>query len=146
MKKVQAGFTLIELMIVVAIIGILAAIAIPSYQDYTVKAKVSEAASLTQAARAAAAVMFNEGELSASATNVNFGLNATPTNITGKYVTSVTAVGTSATGATITVVVQGTGNATVDGNTVVYTISCAADTQCSTTVGGTVPAKYLPKT
>lgn len=52
MKKVQQGFTLIELMIVVAIIGILAAVAIPAYQDYTIRAKVTEGISMASAAKA----------------------------------------------------------------------------------------------
>ena len=55
MKKVQQGFTLIELMIVVAIIGILAAVAIPAYQDYTIRAKVTEGLSLAGAAKVAVA-------------------------------------------------------------------------------------------
>jgi len=71
MKRVQQGFTLIELMIVVAIIGILAAVALPAYQDYTVKGKTSEAASLAATAVKNAHVMFNEGSLAAGQTNAD---------------------------------------------------------------------------
>jgi type IV pilus assembly protein PilA len=71
MKRVQQGFTLIELMIVVAIIGILAAVALPAYQDYTIRARVSEG--LAQAGAAKATVSEN---LAADATDPCTGTNA----------------------------------------------------------------------
>ena len=95
MKK-QQGFTLIELMIVVAIIGILAAIAIPAYQDYTIRAQVSEGLNLAGGAKAAVTEYYQDsGDL--ATTNLQAGLE-TATNITGKYVTQV-AVGGDGTGA-----------------------------------------------
>ncbi len=91
MKKLQQGFTLIELMIVVAIIGILAAIAIPAYQDYTIRAQVSEGMSLAAAAKAAVAESFlNRGVPPAG--RVEAGMVASPTSTQGKYVASVNIV------------------------------------------------------
>ena len=58
MKRIQQGFTLIELMIVVAIVGILAAIALPAYQDYTIRARVSEAAAAAGACKTSVAEFF----------------------------------------------------------------------------------------
>ena len=68
MKKVQQGFTLIELMIVIAIIGILAAIALPAYQDYTVRAKVSEGAIAASAIKVGVTEMFADNGLAGVAT------------------------------------------------------------------------------
>jgi len=88
MKKVQQGFTLIELMIVVAIIGILAAIAIPAYQDYTIRAQVSEGMNLSAAAKAAVTEFFQDrGTFPTD--NANAGLAAN-TEIQGNYVSQVT--------------------------------------------------------
>ena len=90
MQKLQQGFTLIELMIVVAIIGILAALAVPAYQDYTIRSKVSEAASLASAARTAVDVYYSEnGTLpGTTVTNTSLGLSR-PTSYNAKYVASV---------------------------------------------------------
>ena len=87
MKK-QQGFTLIELMIVVAIIGILAAIAIPAYQDYTIRAQVSEGLNLAGGAKAAVSeYVMDRGSF--PTTNTLAGI-ADATAIDGNYVTSVT--------------------------------------------------------
>ena len=88
MKAIQKGFTLIELMIVVAIIGILAAIAIPAYQDYTIRAQVSEGMTLAAAAKAAVAETFlNTGNAPADREDAGMSNNAVDTF--GKYVASV---------------------------------------------------------
>jgi type IV pilus assembly protein PilA len=134
MKRVQQGFTLIELMIVVAIIGILAAIAIPAYQDYTGKAQLTEALNITSAVKAAVAqCAIEQGAL----TNCSGGSNGVPANVTsnaGKYAESIQ---TSA--GVITVTMKSTGVANcVKGKTVTltptYTDGAATITwACSTT-------------
>jgi type IV pilus assembly protein PilA len=88
MKAIQKGFTLIELMIVVAIIGILAAIALPAYQDYTVRSKVTDGLNLSAAAKLAVAETYASNG-AWPATNAAAGVAAANT-IISKYTQSVT--------------------------------------------------------
>ncbi|HFC6525598.1 TPA: pilin [Neisseria meningitidis] len=89
MNTLQKGFTLIELMIVIAIVGILAAVALPAYQDYTARAQVSEAILLAEGQKSAVTEYYlNHGEWPAN--NSSAGVASTPSDIKGKYVQSVT--------------------------------------------------------
>jgi type IV pilus assembly protein PilA len=95
--KMQKGFTLIELMIVVAIIAILAAIAISQYQDYVIRSQVSEGSSLADGVKTAVGEFYNNYgrfPVVTGAANTSFGL-AAPGSIVGSYVGSVAVAGTT---------------------------------------------------
>ena len=114
-KQVQKGFTLIELMIVVAIIGILAAVAIPAYQDYTVRAKVTEGITAVGAAKAGV-IDFYMAKNSFPSSNAEAGLGSS-TDYATTWVSSLSV----ATGGAISVAYKKLGAGTTLGETIVFT-------------------------
>jgi type IV pilus assembly protein PilA len=156
MKSVQKGFTLIELMIVVAIIGILAAIALPAYSDYTIRAKVSEVMIGASACKTAVSEYLQANGVfpPATGTTAAAGCNDYQTNST-KY---ISALSVSSVDARITVTIQGSGNTTLDGNSIILvptsdtarktaitatTLSTIAGWSCGTAAATTL-YKYFP--
>jgi type IV pilus assembly protein PilA len=142
-----AGMTLIELMIVTAIIGILAAVAIPAYQGYTVRAKVQEAVSLSSPHRTALGFACSTNDLligGIGATHTDLGL-ASPTAYNAKYTTSISAAGINTTSGTVTLVMKAIGSAVAANETIIYTGACGPGGM-NWTVTGTVAIRLLPKT
>src|SRR5690606_38091749 len=153
MKKVQQGFTLIELMIVIAIIGILPAVALPAYQDYTIRAKMSEVVLAASACRTSITEVYQSGSTASLPGANNWGCEVTGAPQGTKYVSTiatdgdglvtVTATGFNRTdidGAFVTITPMKNVSAqmtTADLGNQVYTWRCGASAD-----GTTIPSKF----
>jgi type IV pilus assembly protein PilA len=161
-KKIQQGFTLIELMIVVAIIGILAAVALPAYQDYTIRGQVSEGMTLAAAAKTAVSETFaNTGV--APATRAAAGMTPTAADTAGSYVSGL-GINNGVITVTFSNVAPRRANAAINNLTLTFVPYLSADNSITwkcravgsvanpsatvmggaTNAVGTVPARFAP--
>ena len=169
-RSVQQGFTLIELMIVVAIIGILAAVALPAYQDYTVRAKVSEAVIAASSVKGGASEAFQTDGVTGLTAFANSFNSASAATKTSKYVAGMAMNAASPYAITVSIAAtSGNGIPTgLNGNTLVFSPNvqsaiptsasqgaidwaCGSATNATATARGltnagtgTLPAKYAP--
>ncbi len=138
MKNVQQGVTLIELMIVVAIIGLLSVLAIPAYTDYSIRAQISEGLNLAGSAKAAVTEYYQYRSLFPT-DNAEAGLEA-PGSITGKYVASV-----SVNGAVVSIQYGNDANAQITGQTITLTaIDNLGSVGWVCATGGIIQLNQLP--
>jgi type IV pilus assembly protein PilA len=134
-KQAQAGFTLIELMIVVAIIGILAAVAIPAYQDYVAKSKFAAALGEVSGGKTPFDVLMNDGIVPSTYADLKFA-SGTTANCTLAVTGSATAASTLA----CTIV---GGPAVVNGKIITLTRDTAGGWSCGANIGATNQAKII---
>jgi type IV pilus assembly protein PilA len=153
-KRMQQGFTLIELMIVVAIIGILAAVALPAYQDYTVKARVSEGILATSQCRTAVSEVYQTGSSTTAPGAGGWGCEQTVAGASTKYVSTIN---TDANGVITVLLATNTTDLKTASNTTItltpqtstgtpMTVAAHMGQQVGTfrCAAGSIPAKYLP--
>lgn len=138
MRQSMRGFTLIELMIVVAIIGILAAVAIPAYSDYVARSQMSEAISLLESGKSPYAEYYAERGVWPSAPS------SVMSTIAGKYTASIAQSGATASSITLTATMKASGSVAGGVAAATVTLSTIDGGRNWTCAAGTIDRKYLP--